>query len=297
METFTNKVAIITGAANGIGLGMARRCVREGMKVVLADIDEQSLAGAEEELRGAGGEVLAVRTDVTQVKEVKALAQAALDSFGGVHLLCNNAGLSTYKRSWNMSLADWQWVIGVNLWGVIYGIHVFLPVMLEQGKDAHIVNTASEAGIIGGRRNMAGYYATKSAVVSLSETLYHELAEESDKIHVSVFIPGLVRSNAWDPDRYRPMWLQNNQGNIGGQQEKDYETFKQRSRSLFDSKYAMDVDAAVDILFQGIKENKFYVRTHPGTKEDIIRARIEDMLKGSNPIDRIPAFREKLSSD
>ncbi|MBN1318194.1 MAG: SDR family NAD(P)-dependent oxidoreductase [Anaerolineales bacterium] len=295
MKRFKDKVAIVTGAANGIGLAIAEQCVRERMKVVLADIDETALENAERKLLDAGGTILAVRTDVTRIEDVQSLAQLTLDTFGGIHLLCNNAGLSTYKRSWHMTLADWQWVIGVNLWGVIHGIHVFLPVMLEQNQEAHIVNTASEAGIIGGRRNMAGYYATKSAVIALSESLYHELAEVTDGIHVSVFIPGLVRSSAWDPDRYRPMWLQNTKENNELPEEtQDYETFKQRSRQLFESDLAMDAEQAVDILFQGIRENKLYLRTHHGTKEEIIRARIDDLLQGINPVDRIPAFREKL---
>ncbi|MBN1287780.1 MAG: SDR family NAD(P)-dependent oxidoreductase [Anaerolineae bacterium] len=289
MKTFKGKVAVVTGAANGIGRGIAERCVEEAMKVVLADIDQAALVAAERELRAAGGAVLAVKADVTQIEDVRALAQTALDTFGKVHLLCNNAGLSTYKRSWQMTLADWEWVIGVNLWGVIYGINVFLPVMLEQGEDAHIVNTSSEAGIIGGRRNMAGYYATKSAVIALSESLYHELSETTPRIHVSVLIPGLVRSNAWDPNRYRPARLQD-ENNV----TQDYEEFKRKSRRLFESDQAMDTGQAVDVLFKGIREDKLYIRTHPGTKDDIVRARIDDLLGGDNPVDRIPAYRDKV---
>ena len=194
-----------------------------------------------------------------------------------------------------MTLADWNWVIGVNLWGVIYGIHVFLPIMLEQNEDAHIVNTSSEAGIVGGRRNMAGYYATKSSVIALSESLYHELAETSLRIHVSVLIPGLVRSNAWDPERYRPGWLQNEQENLGHTVPPDYyEEFSRRARLLFESEYAMDTEQAVDILFKGLQKDRFYIRTHLGTKDDIARARVDDLLKGNNPVDRLPALREKM---
>lgn len=289
MKTFKEKVAVITGAANGIGRGIAEKCVEEGMKVVLADIDETALAAAEQELRAAGGAVLAVKTDVTRIEAVQALAHAALERFGKVHLLCNNAGLSTYKRSWQMTLADWEWVIGVNLWGVIYGINVFLPLMLEQDEDAHIVNTSSEAGIIGGRRNMAGYYTSKAAVIALSESLYHELAETTHRVHISVLIPGLVRSNAWDPNRYRPAWLQ-------GAHDSDeaYEEFKRKSRRLFESDQAMDTGDAVDMLFAGIRDDKLYIRTHPGTKDDIVRARIDDLLAGRNPVDRIPAYRDKV---
>lgn len=294
MKTFQGKVAVITGAANGIGRGMAERCIRENMNVVLADIDEAALDKTEQELRQAGGTVLAVKADVAQAEAVQALAEETRRAFGKIHLLCNNAGLSPYKRSWQMTLTDWNWVMGVNLWGVIYGIHAFLPVMLEQGEEAHVVNTASEAGIIGGRRNMAGYYATKAAVIALSESLYHELAETTSLIHVSVFIPGMVRANAWDPERYRPERLRNTENEGPGVLSQQYEAFKRKSRLLFESEHAMDANQAADILFKGICADKFYIRTHPGAKDDLVRARIDDLLQGNNPIDRIPAYREKM---
>lgn len=295
MNTFKNKVAVVTGAANGIGRGIAQRCVEEGMKVVLADIHEASLTEAKEELQSAGGTVLAVRTDVTKLEDIKALAQTTLDTFGGVHLLCNNAGLTTYKRFWNTSIVDWEWVIGVNLWGVIYGMKVFIPIMMEQGEDTHIVNTSSEAGIIGGRRNMAGYYATKSAVIALSESVFHEFAETASDLHISVFVPGLVRSRGWDPERYRPDQFQEDDDN----QDRDsmvysYEKFKQIGETMFSSKHAMDAKEAANILFKGIRANQFYILTHPGGKDEIVRARIEDILKGNNPVDRMPALREKM---
>jgi NAD(P)-dependent dehydrogenase (short-subunit alcohol dehydrogenase family) len=295
MNTFKNKVAVITGAANGIGRGIARRCVEEGMKVVLADIHEPSLAEVEEDLKSAGGTVLALNTDVAKIEDMRALARTALDTYGSVHLLCNNAGLTTYKRTWHMSIADWEWVIGVNLWGVIHGLNVFLPIMLKQDEDAHIVNTSSEAGIIGGRRNMAGYYATKSAIIALSETVFHELAETTSRIHISVLIPGMVRSMGWDPERYRPAQFEE----TDQEQETDskvisYEDFKRRGKYIFNSKHAMDPARAAQILFQGIRENKFYIRTHPKDKVDLIRARVEDLLAGNNPVDRMPSEREKM---
>jgi short-subunit dehydrogenase len=264
------------------------------MKVVLADIHEPSLADTEKELKSAGGTVLAVKTDVTKLDDIQALARITMDTYGGVHLLCNNAGLTTYKRFWHTSISDWEWVIGVNLWGVIYGMNVFLPIMLEQDEDAHIVNTASQAGIIGGRRNMGGYYSTKAAVIALSESVFHELAEATPKIHISVFIPGLVRSMGWDPERYRPAMFQEDDAN----QDTDnmvysYEKFKRIGESLFNSKYAMDTEEAARILFADIRENKFYIQTH-SDKDDMVRARIDDLLKGKNPVDRMPAHREKI---
>ena len=295
MKEFNGKTAVITGSANGIGRSIADKCVAEGMNVILADIDEQRLSEAQAELQGAGGSVLAMKTDVSRHEDIEALAQAALSTFGKVHMVFNNAGLSTYKRSWKMTLADWNWVVGVNLWGVVYGIQVFLPILLEQDEEAYIVNTASEAGIIGGRRNMAGYYLTKSGVIALSESLYHELAETTSKIKTSVFIPGLVRANSWNPERYRPARLQNDEEDL--ETIARYEKFMRGGQMLFESESAMDSSQAADILFQGIREEKFYIRTHPGTKDELILAHTEDILAGRNPVDRIPAYRDKLSTN
>ena len=177
MREFKDKVAVITGAASGIGRAMADRCVQEGMKVVLADVEVEPLAKAEASMKASGATVLAVRTDVSQAADVEALAQKTLEAFGAVHLLCNNAGVGTGAATiWESTIADWEWIIGVNLWGVIHGVRVFVPIMLEQDTECHIVNTASIAGLISGPE-LGAYKVTKHAVVTLSETLYHELAE------------------------------------------------------------------------------------------------------------------------
>jgi NAD(P)-dependent dehydrogenase (short-subunit alcohol dehydrogenase family) len=149
MNEFKGNVAVITGAASGIGLALADRCVQEGMKVVLADVEPEPLAKAEAALKASGGSVLAVRTDVSRAKDVEALAQKTRSAFGAVHLLCNNAGVAgTPAPVWESTVADWEWVLGVNLWGVIHGVRVFAPIMLAQDTDCHIVNTASMAGLI-----------------------------------------------------------------------------------------------------------------------------------------------------
>ena len=176
MREFKDKAAVITGAASGIGRAMADRCVQEGMKVVLADVELEALAKTEASMKASGATVLAVRTDVSQARDVEALAQETLEAFGDVHLLCNNAGVGTSAAIWEITIADWEWVIGVNLWGVIHGVRVFVPIMLEQDTECHIVNTASILGLISGPGSGA-YKVTKHAVVTLSETLYHELAE------------------------------------------------------------------------------------------------------------------------
>lgn len=170
MKEFKDKVAVITGAGSGIGLGIARRCVQEGMKVVLADVERDALAGAEKELTARGGTVLPVLTDVSRADQVEALAKKTIDTFGGVHLLCNNAGVAADGTIWECSLANWEWVIGVNLWGVLNGIRTFVPIMLSQDTEGYVVNTASTAGILPYHPG-ASYHVTKHAVVALSENL------------------------------------------------------------------------------------------------------------------------------
>ena len=176
MKEFKGKVAVITGAASGIGRALADRCVQEGMKAVLADVEVEALAKTEASLKASGATVLAVQTDVSQARDVAALAQKTLEVFGAVHLLCNNAGVGTEAAIWESTLEVWEWVMGVNLWGVIHGVHAFVPLMLAQDTECHIVNTASMAGLISGP-GLGTYKVTKHAVVSLSETLHHELAE------------------------------------------------------------------------------------------------------------------------
>src|SRR6516164_1328151 len=140
MKEFKRRVAVISGAASGIGRALAERCAREGMKVVLADVEPGALAEVEANLQAGGGTALAVRTDVSQARAVEALAQETVEAFGAVHLLCNNAGVATNGTVWESSLTDWEWVIGVNLWGVVHGVRAFLPIMLAQETECHIVN-------------------------------------------------------------------------------------------------------------------------------------------------------------
>ena len=208
MKEFKGKVAVITGAASGIGRAVAERCVGEGMKIVLADIDEANLAKAETELKTPGGTVLAVRTDVSKRSDVERLARRALDAFGQVHLLFNNAGVGAGGAPWEATWNDWEWVIGVNLWGVIYGVKVFTPLMLAQNTECHIINTSSAAGLtVGGAT--APYAVTKHAVVALSESLYLTLQRRNSLVKVSVLCPGLVRTNIVDAERNRPAELRN----------------------------------------------------------------------------------------
>ena len=188
MKEFKGKVAVITGGASGIGRGIAERCVREGMRVVLADIDEADLSKAETELRAAGGDVLAVRTDVSKRSEVEVLARRSFQAFGDVHC-CSTTPGSLRWAAWEATWNDWEWVIGVNLWGVIHGVKVFTPLMMEQKTECHIVNTASTAGLIAAGFS-APYAVTKHAVVALSENLYLTLQYRKSLVNISVLCPG-----------------------------------------------------------------------------------------------------------
>ena len=172
MQVFHDRVAVITGAASGIGRGLARRCAQEGMQVVLADIEQAALAETEAELRALGASAIGVVTDVSNAGEVEALARKSLDAFGAIHLLFNNAGVGVVRSVWESTLTDWEWVLGVNLWGVIHGVRVCVPIMLQQDTECHIVNTASIAGLVVGPGSSSTYTVSKHGVVALSETLY-----------------------------------------------------------------------------------------------------------------------------
>ena len=208
MKELEGKVAVITGAASGIGFGLAERCAREGMKVVLAGINMDNLVRAEEELAPIGATTLCVQADVSKLADIEALAAKTLDAFGAVHLLVNNAGVGAGGPVWATTLADWEWVLGVNLWGVIYGLDVFVPIMLAQDTECHIVNISSMAGLLPYHPS-APYHVTKHAVVALSENLYHSLALQDTKLGVSVLCPGWVKTQIIQSGRNRPAELEN----------------------------------------------------------------------------------------
>ena len=174
MQEFKDKVAVITGGASGIGLAMAKRFAGEGMKLVLADVEEEALRRVEKEFRKAGVPVLAIRTDVSRSQDVERLAEKTLATFGAVHVVCNNAGVAPGGVVWENTTADWEWVLGVNVWGVIHGVRMFVPIMLRQDTECHVVNTASVAGLLS-VPGMGIYCVSKHAVVTLTECLHHDL--------------------------------------------------------------------------------------------------------------------------
>jgi NAD(P)-dependent dehydrogenase (short-subunit alcohol dehydrogenase family) len=208
MKDLEGKVAVVTGAASGIGLALATRFAEEGMKVVLADIEGPALDSAVTALRSAGRDVIGVRTDVSSYESVQALAANAADVYGKAHVLCNNAGVGGGNLLWLTTEKDWQWVFGVNIWGVINGIRAFVPGMVAHGEEGHIVNTSSMAGLATPTMDTI-YAASKHAVVAISEALYFQLHVAGSKLSASVLCPGFVRTNILAAARNRPKELQN----------------------------------------------------------------------------------------
>jgi NAD(P)-dependent dehydrogenase (short-subunit alcohol dehydrogenase family) len=205
MQEFKDRVAVVTGGASGIGLAMARRFAGEGMKVVLADIEEEPLARAEAALKQEGATTLAVRANVMEAGEVERLAEAAYSAFGAVHVVCNNAGvcaMSAGAAIWEVPLDDWRWVLGVNVMGVVHGIHAFVPRMLAAGEEGHIVNTASGAGLF--TPALGAYTPSKHAVVAVTEQLYKDLRARQARVSASVLCPGLVNTKILETERNRP---------------------------------------------------------------------------------------------
>jgi len=202
MKQFRDRVAVITGGASGIGFATAERLAAEGMKIVIADVEPGALEPAVQKLESGGAAVLGVRTDVSKAEDVERLAQKTLERFGGVHVVFNNAGVAVTGEAWENSLADWEWVLGVNLWGVIHGIRTFVPILLRQNEPAHVVSTASMAGLTS-NPGMAVYNVTKHAVVTLSETLHHDLALRGSPVKASVLCPGFINTRIMDSARNR----------------------------------------------------------------------------------------------
>jgi len=281
MKDFKGKVAIITGGAGGIGFGLAQKCVKEGMRVVLADIEAPALKDAELKLKSAGADVLAVRTDVSILEEVETLARKTLDAFGGVHLLFNNAGVAVgvqrAKTLWEETFNDWQWVVGVNIWGVVHGVKVFLPIMLRQKAPGHVVNTSSVGGLMSGTE-LGTYKLTKAAVVMLSETLYLQLKERGEPIGVTVACPAGVRSRLNDAERNRPIRWKN-------PPEKRPLTAKQAALYKFFSEMnetAMPPAQFADRVFQAIEKDQLFLLSHPEMNPRV-RQRCQDILHQRNP--------------
>lgn len=278
MKEFKGKVAVITGAASGIGRGLAERCTREGMKVVLADIEKAALekTQADLDLAAAGAETLTVVTDVSNPEDVSALAQQARERFGAVHLLCNNAGVAAGAALWESSDNDCQWVIGVNLMGVIHGIRTFVPMMTAGGEPGHIVNTASLTGVSTFHPS-ALYQLTKHGVVALSEQLHHDLKLRKTGIGVSVLCPGFVNTRIMDSERNRPGRYRDSSPPAKAAPNEVEAVFRKMVQE------GMPTAQVADLVFKAILEEKLFIFTHPEIKVHI-RSRMEAMLEERNPM-------------
>ena len=273
MEQLQGRVAVVTGGASGIGYAMAEKFASKGMKIVLADVESAALEAAEGRLRGGGAEVIGVETDVSRADQVQHLAERALDAFGKVNVVCNNAGVSARGTVWEQSLADWEWVMGVNLWGVIHGVRSFMPILLEQD-EAHIINTASMAGLVAGA--LQSYSVTKQAVVGLSESIYLSLQQRgATNVGVSVLCPGWVNTRIGEADRNRP---------AGNGEPPPITEMEEAMRQMIKAALAAGKDPAeiAEAVLDAIRTGRFYILTHPEMKGGI-ESRFEDILAGNPP--------------
>ena len=278
METFQDKVAVITGGGSGLGLAMARRFAREGMRLVLADVQADALAGAVAEFEAAGTPVLGVRCDVSRQADVDALRDAALDRFGKVHVLCNNAGVAPGGLAWESTLEDWQWCLGVNVYGVIHGLRSFVPHLIAQNEPAHIVNTASVAGLLS-PPGMAIYCVSKHAVVTLTECLHHDLASKTDLVKASVLCPAYVPTGISDSERNRPAELRN-----APREPTPYDLAREEALRHAVKSGRITADDVAERVFEAVRDERFYILTHQKIK-GAIETRMQDILLERAPTD------------
>lgn len=274
MRELKDRVAVVTGAASGIGFGLASRFAREGAKLVMADVEADALERAADELTRSGADVLAVVTDVSSSAEVEALAAATLDHFGAAHVLCNNAGVATQGEVWEITEAEWTWVLGVNLWGVINGLRSFMPILLKQD-EAHVVNTASAAGVVAGA--IGSYSVSKHAVVALSEALHFGLARLPDpNVGVTVLIPGFVNTRIYDAERNRPE-------SLGPRTPMSTEERAEREMIRVGLEAGMAPAEVAELVLRAMRDRGFYIYTHPADILPAVEGRFEDLRTGSPP--------------
>jgi len=275
--------AVITGAGSGFGLELARLCARRGMNVVAADVQADALQRAEQELVALGAAVLPVRLDVSRADEVEQMGRATLERFGVPHLVFNNAGVGAGGLIWEHTLADWQWVIGVNVMGVAHAVRVFTPAMLEAaardpGYEGHIVNTASMAGLVN-PPNMGVYNVSKHAVVALSETLYHDLSLVTQQVHAHVLCPFFVPTGIRDSGRNRPKELSNPSGTPTRSQ-----LVAQAMTDKAVGSGKISAAMVAQFVLDAVRDERFYIYSHPHALGSV-QTRMEDVLQARNPTD------------
>jgi NAD(P)-dependent dehydrogenase (short-subunit alcohol dehydrogenase family) len=274
MQDLEGRVAVVTGGASGIGLALAHRFAGDGMRIVIGDVEEPALERAVKELREGGADVIGVPTDVTDPEQVEELARAAVHRFGALHIACNNEGVAAGGLSWEAPLETWQWVIGVNLWGVIHGVRSFVPRIIEQDAG-HVVNTASVAGLVAAPF-MGPYNASKHAVVAISETLHHELALMAPHVKVSVLCPAWVNTRIGESERNRPASL--------AVERAEQESVMQSALAGFLAN-GLDPAAVADQVREAVRSERFWVLTHDAEDSWMaaVRTRAFSVTEGVNP--------------
>lgn len=282
MQEFSKKIAVVTGASSGIGRALALESARQGMRVVIADVDEAGLDETARLLEELGCPALCVPTDVTRPESVDALADAAYDRFGAVHLLCNNAGVIVGGSSWEIPIEDYQWVLGVNTFGVVHGVKSFVPRMLAQDCEGHIVNTASMAAVTS-LPFTAAYHMSKHAVLALSECLYHELTLTQSKLRVSVLCPELINTGIDRSERSRPAHLAHHDPDAGP--SASAALVMQALREGMQR--GLDPEVMADRVFAAVRDERFYILSEESWR-DICNTRLDDIRLGRNPTFRAP---------
>jgi NAD(P)-dependent dehydrogenase (short-subunit alcohol dehydrogenase family) len=297
MKQFKGRTAVITGAGSGFGLEAARIAAREGMAVVMADVQQDALDRAAAEIEALGVPVLPFRLDVAKSTEVEALVAATVARFGAPHLVFNNAGVGAGGLIWEHSLKDWEWVVGVNLMGVAHGVRLFTPLMLEAAKrdvayEGHIVNTASMAGMLNAP-NMGVYNVTKHAVVALSETLYQDLRLVTDQIGASVLCPFFVPTGIHQSHRNRPADLRD-----GAVKPTKSQLIAQAMSNKAVTSGKLSAADVAQMVFDAIADDRFYIFSHPKSLASV-QTRLEDIMTPRNPTDPFaqkPELGEELKA-
>jgi NAD(P)-dependent dehydrogenase (short-subunit alcohol dehydrogenase family) len=277
---FKDRVAVVTGAASGMGLAFAHRFAEEGMNVVAADIESEPLAMAEAALKAKGGKVLAIKTNVMSEDDINRLADRAFETFGNVHIVCNNAGVAATaatlrSRPWESPLSDWEWTWGVNFMGVLYGIRAFIPRMLENDEEGHIVNTASMAGLLTGANP---YNISKHSVVCLTEGIYKEFKGMGAKLSASVLCPGLIKTAILEAERNRPPEF----GSTDlSKQRPELQQFSAFFKAALDQGY--EPEEVARQVFEAIRDDTFYIFPAQENVLSSVKTRMEDIINQRNP--------------
>jgi NADP-dependent 3-hydroxy acid dehydrogenase YdfG len=276
MKDFSQKTAVITGAGSGFGREFARKGAALGMNLVLADVQNDALMAVADELTAKGAKVIAEVIDVSKGEQVDALAGAAKKAFGNVHLLFNNAGVAAGGLMWEHSQADWEWVLGVNVWGVIHGVRAFVPAMLAHGEAGHIVNTASVAGLLSAP-TMGVYNVSKHSVVALSETLYNDLRMVKSKLGASVLCPAFVPTGIHLSHRNRPE-------DLAAAEPTPSMIASQKASEKAVTSGKVSAPEVCDLTFKAIEEDRFYIITHQKIMNSV-KLRLDDVALQRNPTD------------